>query len=74
MPEGTVNTEPVVDHLGEVWSSVVAACSQVTPEEWARMTACPGWTVKDQVSHLIGVEKMLLEEPAPPSCPRYPIT
>ncbi|MHB1518893.1 MAG: maleylpyruvate isomerase family mycothiol-dependent enzyme [Acidimicrobiales bacterium] len=72
MPEGTANTEPVVDHLDEVWSSVVAACSQVAPEEWALMTACPGWTVKDQVSHLIGVEKMLLDEPAPPELPEVP--
>jgi uncharacterized protein (TIGR03083 family) len=29
-------------------------------------TDCPGWTVRDQLSHLIGVERMLLGEAPPP--------
>lgn len=58
--------EPVIDDLVEVWSSVVAACDGVEGEGWDRTTDCPGWTVKDQLSHLIGIERMLLGDPAPP--------
>lgn len=28
-------------------------------------TACPGWSVQDQLSHVIGIEKMLLGDDAP---------
>ena len=33
-------------------------------------TDCPGWTVKDQLSHLIGIERMLLGDPSPPPLDR----
>ena len=28
-------------------------------------TECPGWSVKDQLSHLIGIERAIMGEPAP---------
>jgi len=34
-------------------------------EDLARPTACPGWTVKDQVSHVVSVESALLGRPDP---------
>jgi uncharacterized protein (TIGR03083 family) len=58
--------EPVIEELIEVWASIVVACEQLDDEQWDRATDCPGWTVKDQVSHLIGIEQALLGEPAPP--------
>jgi len=60
------NSEPAVDHLAEVWSSLVRACEQVGGDQWDLATDCPGWTVKDQLSHLIGVERMIRGEPSPP--------
>lgn len=37
-----------------------------TEEQWDTPTECPGWTVRDVVSHLVGIELMLLgEDPAP---------
>src|SRR6266571_1303476 len=33
--------------------------------DWERATECPGWTVKDQLSHVVGVERTLLGEPLP---------
>jgi uncharacterized protein (TIGR03083 family) len=33
--------------------------------DWDRPTECPGWTVKDQVAHLVGVERMLLGDAQP---------
>lgn len=40
-------------------------CSSLTPEEWAMPTDCPGWDVKDNISHIIGTESSLLGRPAP---------
>ena len=61
-----INREPAVDHLVEVWTSVATACDRIGPGQWELATDCPGWTVRDQVSHLIGVERMLLGESPPP--------
>lgn len=36
-----------------------------TDEDFAKPTACPGWTVKDQISHVASVESMLLGRPDP---------
>lgn len=57
--------EPVVEQLVDVWASTVAACEGVGPDQWALGTDCPGWSVKDQLSHLIGIERMILGDPAP---------
>ena len=35
------------------------------PDEWGLPTDCPGWSVQDQVSHVIGTEAMLLGRPTP---------
>lgn len=58
--------EPVIDALEEVWGSIVEACRGLADTDWERPTDCPGWTVRDQLSHLIGIERVLLGEGAPP--------
>jgi len=35
------------------------------PEHWTLPTECPGWTVKDQLSHIVGVERFLLGDVVP---------
>ncbi len=40
-------------------------CSSLTPEEWATETECPGWSVQDNLSHIVGTEAMLLGREAP---------
>jgi uncharacterized protein (TIGR03083 family) len=59
------NHEAVIDHLVEVWTSLASACDGVGPAQWELPTDCPGWTVRDQVSHLIGVERLLMGETPP---------
>jgi uncharacterized protein (TIGR03083 family) len=51
--------------LGETWRSLAEACHALAEQEWALPTECPGWDVKDQLSHVIGVERSILGEPAP---------
>jgi uncharacterized protein (TIGR03083 family) len=64
--------EPIVDELIEVWASVVEACAQLDDEQWDRPTDCPGWSVKDNLSHLIAIERMLLGDPSPPALTEAP--
>ena len=45
---------------------MAAACEDLAPGEWALPTDCPGWTVRDQLAHVIGVERMVLGDESPP--------
>jgi uncharacterized protein (TIGR03083 family) len=45
--------------------STIALAEPFGPAEWDLPTECPGWTVRDQISHLIGVERLLLGDPEP---------
>jgi uncharacterized protein (TIGR03083 family) len=51
--------------LAETWQSLAEVCSQLSAAEWALPTECPGWDVRDQLSHLIGIERSLMGEAAP---------
>ena len=64
--------EAVIDELIEVWASVVEACAQLDDEQWQRPTECPGWSVKDNLSHLVAIERMLLGDPSPPPLTEVP--
>jgi len=51
--------------LAETWGGLAEACYELSSSEWALPTECPGWDVKDQLSHLIGIERTIMGEPAP---------
>lgn len=51
--------------LAETWDGLADACFELSETEWALPTECPGWDVKDQLSHLIGIERTIMGEPAP---------
>jgi uncharacterized protein (TIGR03083 family) len=51
--------------LQETWESLAEACRELSVAEWALPTECPGWDVKDQLSHLIGVERAIMGEATP---------
>jgi len=46
--------------LREEWSILSSLCESLNGEQWRADTDCPGWTVKDQLSHLVGIERWLL--------------
>ena len=50
--------------------SIDNLCQSLKPEEWDITTDCPGWSVKDCVSHLIGIEHRLLGRPVPDHAPK----
>jgi len=65
VPEGPA--EPIIAALEETWSATAQACGGLHPDAWDLPTDCPGWTVRDQLSHLIGTELTLLGRSAPPA-------
>lgn len=59
------NLNRYVDAWEQTIRSVSELVEDVAPPLWERPTDCPGWSVRDQVSHIIGVERELLGELAP---------
>ena len=52
--------------LDETWASISAVGHGLSEEQWKSDTDLPGWTVQDNVSHLIGTERMLQGLPGAP--------
>ena len=53
-----------IDKLEAVWQSVSALGDELDEQQWKRSTELAGWTVQDNLSHLIGTERMLQGLPA----------
>ena len=67
MGEQTAPTS--IDNLERCWASISELCDGLTAEEWATPTGCPGWSVQDQVAHLIDYEAGALGRPRPDHVP-----
>ena len=65
-------TEESISLLATCWASIREVCTPLTPPEWDLPTDCPGWSVRDNVSHLIAIERRLLGLPADPALTEYP--
>ena len=63
------DSEPVVDLLDSEWKAISQLGSELDDSDWALPSECPGWSVKDLVSHMIGTERSLLGDPEPPPAP-----
>ena len=51
--------------LGEVWSSLSDLLGDLTDDEWCASSPLPGWSVQDNVAHIVGTEAMLSGESGP---------
>jgi len=54
-----LSNQQVVDLMERVWRSIDSLCSPLTEAQWKTSTDCPGWSVQDQVSHLVGAESQI---------------
>jgi uncharacterized protein (TIGR03083 family) len=52
-----------------VWDSIAALCTPFTERAWKTPTDCPGWSVQDQLAHIVGTESWLLGQPVPDHVP-----
>lgn len=64
-----MNEQAVVDKIAAVWQSITELCTPLTEAEWKTATDCPGWSVQDQVSHLVGAERRFMGYPSPDHTP-----
>jgi uncharacterized protein (TIGR03083 family) len=49
-----------IDGFEQTSRSMLALGGELGPADWERATECPGWSVKDQYSHILGIERWLL--------------
>jgi uncharacterized protein (TIGR03083 family) len=48
-----------IDKLAATWHATSELCADLTEPEWKRATDLAGWTVQDNLAHLIGTEASL---------------
>lgn len=53
-----------IDKLEATFASLSALGTHLSEDEWKALTDLPAWTVQDNLSHLIGIERMLEGLPA----------
>jgi len=61
-----LDKDVVVPALAAEWASIDELLDSLTPAQWAAPTALPGWSVQDNVAHIIGTECLLAGRTAPP--------
>ncbi|MGZ4766576.1 MAG: maleylpyruvate isomerase N-terminal domain-containing protein, partial [Ilumatobacteraceae bacterium] len=53
-----------IDKLEAIWRSTALLGDELDEREWKLATDLPGWTVQDNLAHLIGTERSLQGLPA----------
>jgi uncharacterized protein (TIGR03083 family) len=56
-PAAPVDRDALLDAFDQTVLSIIDLGYACRDDDFARPTECPGWTVKDQVSHVVGAEK-----------------
>ncbi len=65
-----MSDQEIVDKMEAVWLSIGALCRTFSEGHWKAPTDCPGWSVQDQLSRLVGSESRLLGRSAPDHTPQ----
>ncbi|GAA2652471.1 maleylpyruvate isomerase family mycothiol-dependent enzyme [Streptomyces vastus] len=64
-----MSLHPSLQNYADAWTHSVEAISELVQPlvegEWNRRTPCPGWSVRDIVSHVIGMDCEMLGDPRP---------
>jgi uncharacterized protein (TIGR03083 family) len=60
-----VDKDRTVRLLGREFDAIAELCDSLDGAAWDTPTCLPGWTVKDNLSHIVGTELMLDGEQAP---------
>ena len=64
-PAAPEDLHGLVEAFAGTAQAVVDLTFNLRDADLAKPTACPGWTVKDQVSHVAALEAQLLGRPDP---------
>ncbi|MGY0068436.1 maleylpyruvate isomerase family mycothiol-dependent enzyme [Streptomyces sp. QTS137] len=64
-----MSLHPTLQPYADAWTHSVEAISELVQPlveaDWNRRTPCPGWSVRDVVSHVIGLDTEMLGDPRP---------
>jgi len=64
-----VSLHPSLQSYADAWTHSIDAITELVSPlvegEWNRRTPCPNWSVRDVVSHIIGMECEMLGDPRP---------
>ncbi|MDH6625206.1 uncharacterized protein (TIGR03083 family) [Streptomyces sp. LBL] len=64
-----MSLHPTLQPYADAWTHSIDAISELVlplvEGEWNRRTPCPGWSVRDVVSHVIGLDCEMLGDPRP---------
>ncbi|MEU3604036.1 maleylpyruvate isomerase family mycothiol-dependent enzyme [Streptomyces sp. NPDC035033] len=64
-----MTVHPSLQNHADAWTHSIEAIAELVQPlvegEWNRATPCPGWSVRDIVSHVIGMETEMLGDPRP---------
>ncbi|MET9426130.1 MULTISPECIES: maleylpyruvate isomerase family mycothiol-dependent enzyme [unclassified Streptomyces] len=64
-----MTVHPSLQNYADAWTHSIEAIAELVQPlaegEWNRATPCPGWSVRDIVSHVIGMECEMLGDPRP---------
>ncbi|MFG2195056.1 maleylpyruvate isomerase family mycothiol-dependent enzyme [Streptomyces sp. NPDC048639] len=64
-----MTVHPTLQPYIDAWTHSIEAISELVSPlvegEWNHATSCPGWSVRDVVSHVIGVDCEMLGDPRP---------
>jgi uncharacterized protein (TIGR03083 family) len=64
-----VSLHPTLQPYADAWTHSIEAISELVgplvEADWNRRTPCPGWSVRDVVSHVIGLDCEMLGDPRP---------
>ncbi|MBC9727695.1 maleylpyruvate isomerase family mycothiol-dependent enzyme [Streptomyces sp. TRM68367] len=64
-----MSLHPTLQPYADAWTHSIEAISELVTSleeaDWNRRTPCPGWSVRDVVSHVIGLDCEMLGDPRP---------
>ncbi|MFJ4687746.1 maleylpyruvate isomerase family mycothiol-dependent enzyme [Streptomyces sp. NPDC091377] len=64
-----MSLHPTLQPYADAWTHSIEAISELVQPlveaDWNRRTPCPGWSVRDIVSHVIGLDNEMLGDPRP---------
>jgi uncharacterized protein (TIGR03083 family) len=58
-------TESIVAALADVWDSMERLGAALDERQWKLPTDCPGWSVQDNLAHILGIESVILGRSEP---------
>ena len=60
-----LDRDQILGGLTEIWAEWADWADDLSSEEWATPSRCPGWTIQDNLAHIVGTERMLQGEQPP---------